>query len=178
MMISLYREQIFLMNAKAASHTMRELLGRNIEWCSLGDPYKPVPHHSTRIPIAYQHFETFVVVRNPYSRAVSHWAHDSRNGGIPSCEFPEYVQHHICGLLQQTAWLKHVRVDRVLHFENLVDDLKRVRLITDTESIPQLNGSEHGPWASYYTDELADLVRAYYAADFTEYGYSPEVTGG
>lgn len=31
MMISLYRQQIFLMNAKAASHTIRELLGRQIE---------------------------------------------------------------------------------------------------------------------------------------------------
>ncbi|MEZ5778332.1 MAG: sulfotransferase family 2 domain-containing protein [Paracoccaceae bacterium] len=150
----------------------------------------------------YGRFTTFAVVRNPYDHAVSHYEYmkQYRSAKIAArfehVSFEDYLRLRARprGLLERqfvnlpdqsffvTDSAGKLIVDRILRFESLADDLRRLQddLRLDPVSIPHENKtrarSEQAPTASYFTDETRALLLKVYERDFELFGYSTNLT--
>lgn len=88
------------------------------------------PHHGRIVPTTQQQKFTFAVVRNPYDRMLSIYHHLVQcdiTYNISAMTFPrfmEFVQQHWgLGAWPQTEFLSSARIDTVVRFETLKDDL-------------------------------------------------------
>ena len=138
------------------------------------------------------HLFKFAFVRNPWDRTVSEYCWKFKNGRVSFRDFvlavvnggnPDVVSEYRSPI----AFLQHVRpqsdfllkasgepsVDEVGRFENFAADFDRISRTAGLKPMPlgHWNGSEHGPYRSYYDDETASLVGHFYASDIERFGY-------
>lgn len=149
-------------------------------------------------------YKSFTVVRNPYDRAVSMWLWHPKRWGLPFKGFLERVGNGwyarrgkryspVSDLgvhwphVPQIDWISDpsgkIVVDKILRFEQLQDDmdmlckewqLPRVTIPTMNSSAER-TGKRRFKWTFYYDAETANMVREYFRADFTAFGYPTAV---
>lgn len=126
----------------------------------------------------------YAVVRNPWDRLVSNWAHMKRENKTElgfeefvnsrwweSAHYDNWVQHRPC------SWWTHQggqqMADKVLRFEDFghVAEVLAEAAGVELGVVPHDNGSEHGNYRGYYTDKLANTVAEIYAEDISNFGY-------
>ncbi|MBN2164496.1 MAG: hypothetical protein JXR25_04965 [Pontiellaceae bacterium] len=133
----------------------------------------------------------WTIVRNPYDRAVSIWASIwQRSGdryGIKAAlkkedaSFEEFAKLCLTGnldwappelnpwlLTNQADWIDGMIIDRVVHFENLREEISEIVGAIDLKTS---NASKHAPWQDYMTPETIRIINEWAAADFEQFGY-------
>lgn len=133
----------------------------------------------------------FTFVRNPFTRYISSYYHETRKGRFKGT-FKEFTQHTTKNIVfkPQTYFIKHGETDnRKVHFigryENLLNDINSVLEKTGNRKIsllphlnrnpiydkhPTLNQQEY--YKLFYKDEyIKEYVRQKYKEDFINFGY-------
>ena len=126
----------------------------------------------------------FGFVRHPCDRLVSLWASTIH---APEPTFEAWMKSY-SGRQVPTCWSMlsvggELWVDFVGRFEDLESDWGKVCDGLEVEkkhelrTLPTHNGSEHGPWQSYYDGKghLMERVERFYREDFERFGYRPEL---
>lgn len=128
------------------------------------------------------------IVRNPYDRMVSVWAHGRQVGDAPF-EWPERFSDFV-HQLPTKLWQTHARPQYsflitknglggkgnlfVGRFEKLDEAYRRICALHGIEEPPPLihkNRSNHLPWREYYTPELIQVINRLYWEDFSYFDY-------
>ncbi len=133
--------------------------------------------HSSAIPAACLEYFCVASIREPLDRAVSLWRHYQENPGsrpgLEPLEFAAFLRalpglpwmYRAC----QAAILRGVRLDAVVRFHRLGEDLARlpfVRAAGVLEPLAQINQTAtRSPLADCYTVELEELARDYWRED-------------
>lgn len=172
---------VFISTPKGGTHSMYCMLLNRFDCQRVGG------FHNRRIPpaIARQKFFVFTTVRNPYTRAVSGWAHAVDREprffpvvrGARSFSFLDFLKwlqttKDKNGLTQtQSRWLKRVPYDRFLKLEQLEEQFMTLPFAKGQFTFPKLNTS-HIKASDCLNDETAALIEKWASADFDNFGYS------
>jgi len=128
------------------------------------------------------HSYKFCFSRNPYDRAVSHWAFTMKKHPdrlAPGTSFLEFTR--VLGKrtdwIPQFTWVHGVNFNYIGRFETLEDDIKKIGkdIGVEVKEIPVMNTSKHGHYSTYYCDESRERVDKYYHVDFKMFGYQQEI---
>lgn len=147
--------------------------------------------HSILIPPEAEGYFTFASVRNPFDRAVSLWAHSQSGSSFQAdntypMAFDEFVLDYQPRAtwfyrLSQSELLAPVRLDAVVRFDHLEEDLHQLPPITAAaqagavlEPLPQFNETSHPPWQEICTPELVARLVYLWFGDFELYGIDPQ----
>jgi len=139
------------------------------------------------VPLARDYF-SWGFVRHPCDRLVSVYYSACQHGGphprtqsyggfadfvyrLEEC-MPEliHIRPQIEFLCDRTG---KILVDFIGRFERLQQDWAQVcrQIGVPVLPLPRHNGSSHPPWRELYSRELLEIVRAFYATDFSVFGY-------
>jgi len=138
--------------------------------------------HSVVIPPEVQDYFTFASVRDPLDRVISLWAHSQSpaslaGGWVWPMNFEEFVlefqpQASWFYRLSQAELLAPVRLDAVVRFERLEQDLFRLPPIVAAvgagevlEGVPWLNRTGRRPWEEQGTARLDQILAHRWADD-------------
>ena len=133
----------------------------------------------------YEESFIFSSVRNPYSRAVSmfaHWSWDEVKTFKEFCDalkkdqFPGYKaasKWHSSTLTEHLVAGNDLKVDFVIKFEALQEGFDVVcdTLEMPRQTLPHANRSNHKHYTEYYTNETRRIVAEKYAKDIEYFGY-------
>ena len=185
---------------KSGTHTMYDVLERSYPTSFRGSHF-----HCRRPAKEWEHLPRFVVVRNPYRRAVSLWWHllhrlhqDRRRpdwveaiGDLTCEEFCCWLvtvgqdppQCCAAGLLRnQATWLARVEPKRVLHIEHLDAELPSLGLDPAPQASRALSssnlendGAEYGDWRTHMSAKAAKAALEWSRPDFEQYEYSTDL---
>jgi len=137
----------------------------------------------------------FTFVRDPFSRAVSHYHHTRRRhpNVLPRptsfLEFTRNIdsyifskQHHrgVPGkraFMPQVESIRNVPVSYIGRFERLREDIAVLARVFDVsvQTAEPVGVTKHGPYREYYNTESEDNVKKYYAEDFERFGYDDHI---
>lgn len=159
----------------------------------------PVKNHLTAREIidevgeeAYLKAYKFTVVRNPWSKVVSHYKYRVKTGqtGLKNNPLPfrEWVKrtygpekdpalYHPPKMFQpQSDWLKdfsgEIKVDRLLKFERLSEDFEELAAeLGIDKSLPHLNKTKKSDFRTYYDSETAEIIAGWFREDIERFGY-------
>lgn len=158
---------VFVENPKTASCSINAALKEGID--------KSVHKHSTLMSVKWDEKFRFVVVRNPYARMVSGWAHITR------CRVPfgEWLLDPTpwelgVGLdfkrVPQTTWAWHCT--HALRFENMDHEWQKFGDLTGIRrELPQRNVGPSLDWCEVVTPDLGRVIADRMAPDFHRWGY-------
>lgn len=125
----------------------------------------------------------FTSVRNPYSRAVSMYKHESWRSvetfddfcnAIKKEEYPsECAKWHSSTLTEHITYKGDLKVDAFVKLESLEEDLNSicVKLDIPNQKIRHFNKSKHKHYVEYYNKETKKIVDQIYADDIERFGY-------
>lgn len=133
---------------------------------------------------------TFAVVRDPYDRVISlyHYLREM-NRVKGDLSFQEFIQGIHDGRVNdigihngkgwshcnpQVRWMKDVRVDRIIRFEELSGEMPDLgeRIGIPGLTLPHLNKSGRDRTIDYFEDpEVLQIVSDFYKEDFEAFGY-------
>jgi hypothetical protein len=145
----------------------------------------------------------FAVVRNPYARLLSAYldkvAGKAKERKLieknlekkPDDEisFGEFIDAIVDKRIHDPHWMPQVymvgpKLEAALHLETIADELSKLPKFLE-EHLQKTFGvrAPHATGAAsrireYYTPEIIEKVRRYYAGDFSKFGYSPDVLPG
>jgi hypothetical protein len=128
----------------------------------------------------------FAFVRNPWDRLVSWYVYVLRDTGHrrhaqvrDSGSFAQFVQVELARPRRSQWWMLEQRsgdlgVDFVGRFERLEEDMAAIcaHIGIPYQPLPRENVSKREPYQSYYTPELAELVRQRLAREIEAFGYA------
>jgi hypothetical protein len=153
-------------------------------------------NHRVDIPKEYEDYLSFCVVRNPYTRIVSHWyggsQRDDKNNKkyrfkevIGDTSFVSYLRYLVDKeqYSSRLKWPFEIRqvdymgndYDYILKFENLNQEMYRLPFFKEDHELGNRNTTrevrDNNPiarkkWYDYYTQEALELVNYYYQKDF------------
>lgn len=169
---------VYLAIPRTATNTMKLFLSV-FGGVRHGDPHEPV------VPKEFSDRFTFSVVRNPYDRMLSCWHHlcehdyVHRGTRIRETDFPEFLrlQDSDWGVegKSQSEFLSKSRVDLVLRYESLADDVLSLPFNLNKTPWPdeRLNSSSRPFWEEELRQnpDWARLVETHSEKDFSAYGY-------
>jgi len=138
--------------------------------------------HSIQIPKEAQGYFIFASTRSPLDRAVSLWAHSQTQPSLMADDcypmsFEEFVLEYQPRAswfyrMSQSALLAPVRLDGIVRFDRLEEDLPRLppiaaalRAGASLEPLPRLNETSHRPWRELCTPWLSDVITYRWGAD-------------
>lgn len=135
------------------------------------------------VPSQARNFYWFTVVRNPYAREWSCYCR-RRKPGKPSpirratqlLTWPEYVEAHTSDPegwrdVSQTEFIRRVKPDAILHFEDLLADLLTLPFWPSDSRLPVSNQGVPGDHREQYTPDIAGKIAAWAKEDFEQFGY-------
>ena len=123
----------------------------------------------------------WAVVRNPYDRAVSLWAHAINSNQTilrslcknarPSLEIfiEKALLSNITMYWDQHRWLNTGIVDKTIHLENLVEGVLEITGIPIKNF--RANKSKRDKWETYMNSDTVSLINEWAKNDF-QYGYT------
>jgi hypothetical protein len=128
----------------------------------------------------------FAFVRNPWDRLVSWYAyvlqdtaHRRHALARRAGSFAKFVQTELARPRRSQWWMLERRdgtlgADFIGRFERLEEDMASIcgRVGIPYQPLPRANVSEREPYQSYYTPELAGLVRRHWAREIEAFGYT------
>ena len=140
-------------------------------------------------------FFSFCVVRNPWDRLVSFYLHISQRRrawkkGLKPPDvfsfkdminylyfknFPNFFVHCPYRFIRPCAeWVRGITF--ICKFENLQYDFDKIclKLELDSRTLPTVNSSVREGYASYYDDDLINMVGDLYKKDIEHFGYEFE----
>jgi len=204
MMIDHDRRFVFVSTPKAGTHTVFAALSENY-----GLQREPGGFHRKDAPARCDDYFVFSTARNPYSRAVSVWWHllfrdryrdqwRPKIGTLDFLGFLKWMVNHpeppaLRGdvvLRPQMAWLCNVRLDRILHIEQIEPEFNALPFVEAPIEIARrlssgaaADVSDYGDWRSVfacggdgYAKQAAALVRQWDRKTFDRCGYSTDWT--
>ena len=138
--------------------------------------------HPTLIPLKAADYFIFASTRNPFDRAVSLWSHSqSKSSLLADSSYPMSFAQFVLEYQPQATWfyrlsqselLAPLRVDAVVRFDHLKEDLYRLPSIAAAvragevmEPLPWLNKTSHPPWQKLLAPLLADVIAYHWSAD-------------
>jgi len=183
MLISHSKEFILLEIPRTASRSLRFTLVP-----IAGPSYQEMKRHYMVIPKDCAHYYTFVCVRNPYSREVSHYLYRLTNKKnnmfqyVSEWSFEEYVKwatNPVAPPVEthdkpQNVHLAGKRIDRLLYIENLLEGFYQLPFVDPGIRLQKVGINPRYDWRSFYTQEIADMVYDWSKSDFELYGYDPD----
>ena len=131
----------------------------------------------------YDESFVFTSVRNPYSRAVSMFLHESWKStetfgdfcnAIKKEEYPtEQAKWHSGTLTEHMIHSNDVKVDFVIKLENFQEDFNIIcdKIGIPKQQLPHQNKSKHKHYTEYYDEETKSIVAEKYAKDIKYFGY-------
>jgi len=143
--------------------------------------------------IPFKNAFKFAVVRNPWSKVVSHYNYrlkSNQNGlGDNHLSFKEWVK---CTygenknpiyydkpkmFLPQTEWLKdysgQITINHILRFETLSHDFKTIaNTLGISKSLPHYNKTDKTDYRQYYDEETKVIVERWFKEDIVQFSYS------
>lgn len=125
------------------------------------------------------------VVRNPYDRAVSIWAHGLQ---LRDCvfEWPTSFRDFVYDLPRKLWWVharpqysflltkRGITAIHILRFEELpyaYQTVCKLHGIENPPELPHVNQSDRETWANYYDSDLSRRITDIYYEDFDCFGY-------
>lgn len=147
-------------------------------------------HHRNDVPLKFRGWFTFSICRNPYDRAVSLWWSTCKrpgdrygflkaSGGHTFEPFIRWLvdnwqKTHQPMAQPQHTWLKPVRLDRVLRFERLPDEVQALPFWQSGVALPWKNQTvrDRPPASTFITPDTANLVQQWAGEDFERFGYT------
>jgi hypothetical protein len=199
-MISLQKRFLFVHIPKTAGNSIQSILRHysedeivssrrhqdGVERFGLRNPNYEIKKHSTlaeyRAALGEEQFRLlykFACVRNPWDRMVSFYFSSGR--GVVEWDraaFAKLVASKSSVAdylrLEDPAADPFGNVNRMMRFENLEDDFRRVcsELDIPPVALPRYNRSEREHYSKYYDDELRALVAQRCAAEIERFGYT------
>jgi hypothetical protein len=179
----------FIHIPKTGGTTVEKALRRNGVEFLVGtggsDNKRIADRHRFALHYAHENIPRVTVVRNPYTKLLSHYGWMRRLGRriYNSYSFERFVREQFNIGRAYRAWFTQTAythtsalpgesrgrclVDTVLRFETLNEDLAR---LYGCERIPHLNSTLLDP-RDYYTRELEQMVRDAFAIDFEVFNY-------
>lgn len=125
------------------------------------------------------------IVRNPYDRAVSIWAHGCQQRDC-TFEWPAAFRDFVYELPRRIWWVharpqfsflltkRGITVTHLLRFEELpigYETVCQMHGIDNPPGLPHVNRSGRGHWTTYYDSDLRRRVTDIYYEDFDYFGY-------
>lgn len=193
MILSYEHKAVFLAVPRTASRSITA-------WLTERGPTKVFgPYHGRDVPSDCAHWFTFAVVRHPYTRAVSFWLHTqssanswvlgnndggvvdnlfTRSGGIQSFEnFASWLaKKRPDDPLEwgnQSTFIHGIRLNRLLHFETLQKDFRKLPFTTRRTMLPKIGAQlSNNDWTQHYNERSLQAVRGWAEKDFENFGYS------
>ena len=136
----------------------------------------------------YRDSFVFSSVRNPYSRAVSMYKHESWDCAKTFKEFCRAVKTnkypHPRAKWHSSTLTEHIidkdnnlKVDFVIRLENAQEDLNIVcdKIAIPRQQLPHKNKSKHRHYTEYYDDETRQIIAEKYARDIEFFGYEFDI---
>lgn len=153
-------------------------------------------NHRMDIPEKYKDYFSFCVVRNPYSRIISHWFGGSQRGEeskrfrfqevIGDLSFKSYLRYLINKekYNDRLNWPFEIKqidymgndYDRILEFEDLVNQFYTLPFVEKGHVLKHINSTQNiskanplkkrNHWSEYYDQECFDMVNKYFKEDF------------
>lgn len=172
MIIMLKDKLVFVSIARAASGSL------TIACLERPQSFYILPHHRADVPIEWQHFDIFCVVRNPLHRFVSLWRNFGWNGKNKLkrkqdfAEFMEGINDNVAPAAT-VSFCDYVDISKaniVLRFENLPRCLSKVPAI-DPKTLTHRHKSKHP--IPPITKRTLKLITDRWACDFKRFGYKP-----
>lgn len=135
----------------------------------------------------------FAVVRNPWSKVVSHYKFRIKNKdeGLTShpISFKEWViktyglekdpvyYNNAIMFQPQVDWLKDeqgvIVIDNILRFENLSEEFEKIKSRLDCrKSLPHVNQTQKTDFRSFYDEETTQIIYDWFKEDIDRFGYS------
>jgi hypothetical protein len=164
---------VFLRNPKTASRSLTRALSEifNVRQVGL--------YHNWEIPEDLAGYFVFIVVRNPYVRAVSGWQHWASKKNISFDEWTQEIIQPIKGNVfpkgrhwrRQTEILDEIGQDVFLiRYDNLEEELNSLSFI-DNIVLPFIGVQDYGDWRTHYTPEIEARIYQTCKEDFERLGY-------
>ena len=134
----------------------------------------------------------FSVVRNPWSKVVSHYKYrvktNQSNMADNHISFKDWVKQTYGDNKNpiyydnprmfdtQSEWFKddkgNIRVSNILKFESLNSDFLRVAKFLGIENrLPHLNATKKEPYSKFYDNQTVEIVRKWFKEDIERFNY-------
>lgn len=136
------------------------------------------PFHGREVPPEHAHKFTFAIVRDPYHRMMSIWAHWKeinfqnldflKTGGAAECaeRFLSVPEQYT-----QADFLSLARVDAVLHYETLANEVLSLPFNKKGIPLPAQKVNRSKVRWELMTRRFIGAVNAHSRADFEKFGY-------
>lgn len=186
---------VYLAPPKTGSTAVKNLLlSRKFGGKRLGRPV--FAHHDVVWQPRFNHWFTFITVRQPYRRMISMWQFSLMRLSKPTQDkfsgffntifesedrsFSAFINSKTVHDCSQAVWRYNWHlykfnkpVDLVVYQENLNNDIKKVPCLANEElSVVNTSKILDKPWYEYYTPEAVDKVKEWFAVDFQRFNYN------
>lgn len=136
------------------------------------------PYHDVNVPAEHAHKFTWCIVRNPYDRVLSAWYHIRAHSQDPEWRQRGLIDFvHALGRVDwwvnQAEYMKASRMDAVLRWEDLAQEIHRLPFVPADVSLPtqRVNEEPRGPWAAEATPAFVIAVNELCGEDFEMLDY-------
>jgi len=138
------------------------------------DAARHIEKHTFALPHQAIHYKKYIVVRNPYDRITSFYAHYSKYTDKP-LTFAEYIETRVIPHKDVDCYpissaidrMDYYYIDRHLKIEDINTGLKNIGIDIN---IPKLNSSNKPPL--HWTPDLRFLIKTWGSNDFVRFNYS------
>lgn len=162
---------IFIRNPKTGSRSLSKFLLEKF------DSYEYGTYHSLSVPEKCSDYKIYIVIRNPFSRAVSAWMHVRQHRDISLEEYlmrgsfwPFGEEHNY--FLQRNIFQDVKQTLEIIKYETLKKRVSEIFGYCELETI----GKSVNDWTVFYDERLMNVALKILQPDFDTFGYKKNIT--